>query len=76
MGQILKFPNGASRRSKNRTFEKVAGTVTEMPSRHVPVMTGNQWDEFIRLLTPDEQQAFMSDLWKLVSRHCYRIGGE
>jgi hypothetical protein len=38
-------------------------------------MTGNQWDEFIRLLTADEQQAFMGDLWKLISRLCYRIGG-
>jgi hypothetical protein len=25
--------------------------------------TGDQWNEFIRLLTPDEQPAFMADVW-------------
>ena len=47
-----------------------------MPRRHVPVMTGDQWNEFIRLLTPDEQQAFMADVWKLINCHCMRIGGD
>jgi hypothetical protein len=47
-----------------------------MPGRHVPLMTGDQWNEFIRLLTPDEQQAFMADVWKLIDRYCQRIGGE
>jgi hypothetical protein len=44
-----------------------------MPSG--PVMTGEQWSEFIRLLTP-EQQAFMLDVYKIINRYCLRIGGE
>jgi len=39
-------------------------------------MTGEQWSEFIRLLTPDEQQAFMLDVYKIINRFCSRIGGE
>jgi hypothetical protein len=38
-------------------------------------MTGVQWSEFIRLLRPDEQQAFMADVWELINRYCRRIGG-
>jgi hypothetical protein len=38
-------------------------------------MTGDQWNEFIRLLTPEEQQAFMADVWKLINLYCRRIGG-
>jgi hypothetical protein len=52
------------------------GTITWMPRRHVLVLTGDQWNEFIRLLTPDEQQAFMADVWKLIGCHCWRIGGD
>jgi hypothetical protein len=78
MGQILKFPDRVSRRIPDRGTPKAtaAGTVTEMPSRHVPVMTGDQWNEFIRLLTPDERQAFMADVWKLINCHCRRIGSD
>jgi DNA-directed RNA polymerase subunit N (RpoN/RPB10) len=39
-------------------------------------MTGEQWSEFIRLLTPGEQQAFMLDVYKIINRYCLRIGGE
>jgi hypothetical protein len=81
MSEILKFPDSVRRRSndgatKLAASEKKDRTVTKMPSRHVPVMTGDQWNEFIRLLTPDEQQAFMADVWKLINRYCQRIGGE
>jgi hypothetical protein len=31
--------------------------------------------EFIRLLTPEERQAFMADVWKLINLYCRRIGG-
>jgi hypothetical protein len=31
-------------------------------------MTGDQWRQFIRLLTPDEQQASMAGVWKLINR--------
>ena len=85
MGEILKFPDNVLRMSKNNTPEGRASkaafgakdrTVAKMPSRPVPVMTGVQWSEFIRLLRPDEQQAFMADVWKLINRYCQRIGGE
>jgi hypothetical protein len=81
MGEVLKFPDGVRRRSNDGASEAAASgkkdrTVTKMPSLRVPVMTGDQWREFIRLLTPDEQQAFMADVWKLINRYCERIGGE
>ncbi|HXB77828.1 MAG TPA: hypothetical protein VNX23_10550 [Bradyrhizobium sp.] len=65
MSQILKFPDGLSQRMPNDGSPKEASaeTVTKTPSPHVPVMTGDQWNEFIRLLTPDEQQA-----------GCFRLG--
>jgi len=40
-----------------------------MPSRHLHVLTGKQWDEFIRLLTPGEQQAFLADVFKVITEH-------
>jgi hypothetical protein len=81
MSQILKFPDSVRRPSNEHAPEaaapvKVDRTVRKMPSRQVPVMTGDQWSEFIRLLTLDEQQAFMADVWKLINRYCRRIGGE
>jgi len=44
-----------------------------MPSRHLHVLTGKQRDEFIRLLTPGEQQAFMADVFKVITEHLRRI---
>ena len=85
VSEILKFPDNVLRMSKNKTPEgRTAravsgtkdGTVAKTPSRPIPVMTGVQWSEFIRLLRPDEQQAFMADVWKLINRYCQRIGGE
>jgi hypothetical protein len=73
MSQILKFPDIVLRPSRNRAPD---GMEIEIPSRRVPVMTGDQWNEFIRLLTPDEQQAFMADVFKVVTRHLQRIGGD
>ena len=76
MCQILKFPGSVSGRTpKDGTpKEAIAGTEAGMPSRRIPVMTGDQWDEFFRLLKADEQQAFMADLFKLMTRHLERIG--
>jgi hypothetical protein len=78
MSQILKFPDSLSQRMPNNGTPKetTAETVTKTPSPHVPVMTGDEWNEFIRLLTPDEQQAFMADVWKLINRYCRSIGGD
>jgi hypothetical protein len=80
MSQILKFPDSIRRRSNDGPPREAAygknRTVTKMPSPRVPVMTCDQWREFIRLLTPDEQQAFMTDVWKLINRYCRHIGGD
>jgi hypothetical protein len=80
MSQILKFPDNASRRSRVRGLDAVprteAGTVTGMPSGHLHVMTGSQWDRFIQLMTRDEQQAFMADMFKLITEHLRRIGDD
>ena len=81
MSQILKFPDRIRRLSNDGTPQQaVTGKkdriVAKMPNRPVPVMTGVQWSEFIRLLRPDEQQAFMADVWKLINRYCRRIGGD
>ena len=51
------------------------GSLTEAKMPSLPIMTGDQWNEFIRLLTPEEQQAFMADVWKLINLYCRRIGG-
>jgi hypothetical protein len=76
VSQILKFPDSVSRRtSRDGTPEEaIARTEAKMPSP--PIMTGDQWNEFIRLLTPEEQQAFMGDVWKLINLYCRRIGGD
>ena len=50
--------------------------VTETPSPHLHVLTGKQWDEFIRFLTPRERQAFMADVFELMTEHLERIGGD
>jgi hypothetical protein len=80
VSEILNFPTSVLRMSKQTTPEKRAaktsGTITRMPSGPVPLMTGEQWSEFIRLLTPDEQQAFMLDVYKIINRYCLRIGGD
>jgi hypothetical protein len=81
MSQILKFPDGARYWSndglpREAVTEREDRTVTKIRSRHVPVMTGDQWNGFIRLLTPDERQAFMVDVWKIINLYCRRIAGE
>ena len=78
MSQILKFPDNLSQRMPNDGMPKeaTAETVTKMSSPHVPVMTGDQWYEFIRLLMPEERQVFMADVWKLINCYCRSIGGD
>ena len=81
VGQILKFPDSVCRRSGIRAPTAAAPrtkaeTVTEMPSRHLHVLTGKQWDEFIRFLNPRERQAFMADVFELMTEHLERIGGD
>ena len=76
MCQILKFPDSGSRQSSVRAPRSEARMITETPSRHLHVLTGKQWDEFIRFLTPRERQAFMADVFKIMTEHLERIGGE
>jgi hypothetical protein len=78
VSEILNFPTSVLRMSakRARAAKATCGTITRMPSGPLPVMTGEQWSEFIRLLTPDEQQAFMLDVYKIINRYCLRIGGE
>jgi len=74
MSQILKFPDSISRRTPKDGTRAVAGTEAKMPS--LPIMTGDHWNEFIRLLTPEERQMLMADVWKLINLYCRRIGGD
>jgi hypothetical protein len=75
MSQILKFPDSmANAKGMARLGLLSPEPEAKMPS--LPVMTGDQWSEFIRLLTPEEQQAFMADVWKLINLYCRRIGGD
>jgi hypothetical protein len=80
VSEILNFPTSVLRMSKQTVHEKRAakasGTITRMLSGPVPVMTGEQWSEFIRLLTPDEQQTFMLDVYKIINRYCQALGDE
>ena len=76
MGQILKFPDSGSRQSSVRAPRSEARMVTKTPSPHLHVLTGKQWDEFIRFLTPRERQAFMADVFKIMTEHLERIGGD
>jgi hypothetical protein len=32
------------------------------------VLTGEDWDEFVRIIGPDLQQEFMVEAWKLINR--------
>ena len=50
--------------------------ITETPSRHLHVLTGKQWDESIRFLTPRERQAFMADVFKIMTERLERIGAD
>ena len=68
------------RRSKNGTPEeraaKAAGIVVIKPprrTRQVKVLAGERWDEIVACFTPDEQQAFMADVWKVLDRHLRKL---
>jgi hypothetical protein len=85
---VVKFPYSVSRRAHSRKPRKsINGTPEERAAKLAageklkPVrpprrmMTGADFDEFVRLLQPDEQQAqaFNIDAWKLVNRHFRRL---
>jgi hypothetical protein len=80
---VVKFPYSVSRRahsrkprrSKNGTPEeraaKAAGAVANEPprrTRQVRVLTGEKWEQIIACFTPEQQQTFMADVWKLLNR--------
>jgi hypothetical protein len=88
-GTVVKFPYSVSRRVHSRKPRKsINGTPEERaakqaagvkmkpvrPTRLPRVMTGDDFDEFVRLLEePEAQQAFNVDAWKLVNRHFRRL---
>jgi transcriptional regulator with XRE-family HTH domain len=39
------------------------------PKRVMRVITGDDWDKFVRIVGPDLQQAFMVDAWRLINRY-------
>jgi hypothetical protein len=87
MSIVVKFPYSVSRRvhsrkqrkSKNGAPEeraaKAAAGVKDKPVKPPRrMMTGVDFDEFVRLLDePERQQAFMIDAWRLVNRHFRRL---
>lgn len=87
-GMVVKFPYNVcrsvhsrkQRRSKNGTPEeriaKAAGAVANEPprrTRQVRVLTGEKWEEIIACFTPEQQQAFMADVWDLLNRHFRKL---
>jgi len=66
------------RRSRNGTpEERVAKAAAGAPAsagqkerrrRPKRVLTGEDWDEFVRIVGPDLQQEFMVEAWKLINR--------
>jgi hypothetical protein len=70
------------RRSKNGTPEERAAKATDpaassltswKPVRQKRVITGDKWDEFVSIVGPDLQQAFMVDAWKLINRYMRKL---
>jgi hypothetical protein len=61
---VVKFPINVSRRVHSRK-----------PRRTSPVriLTGEKWEEIVACLAPEQQQAFMADVWKLLNRHFRKL---
>jgi hypothetical protein len=82
---VVKFPSSVSRHarrsrtSKNGTevrAAKGAGAVANEPSRRTRqarVLTGERWEKMIVCFTPEQQQALMVDVWKLLNRHFRKL---
>ena len=82
---VVKFPYGVSRRvhsrkprtSKNDTPEERAANGSssrnERPRRLRRVITGVDWDEFVKYIGPDLEQDFMVDAWKLLNRYFRKL---
>jgi hypothetical protein len=85
---VVKFPYSVSRlihsrkprRSKNGTAEeraaKAAGAAVNEPPRRtsqVRLLTGEKWEEITACFTPEQQQAFMADVWRLLNRHFRKL---
>jgi hypothetical protein len=87
MNNVVKFPYSVSRRAHSRKprasingtpEERAAKAAAGVKEKHVKpprrMMTGVDFEEFVRLLDePEKQQAFMVDAWKLVNRHFRRL---
>jgi hypothetical protein len=68
---VVKFPCSVSRlvhSRKPRRSKKAAGAALNEPPRRtgqVRLLTGEKWEEITACFTPEQQQAFMADVWKL-----------
>jgi hypothetical protein len=68
-GNIVKFPFSASRNARARKPR----APRQMRARRVRVLTGERWEKMIACFEPEQQQAFMADVWKVVNRHFRKL---
>jgi hypothetical protein len=66
---VVKFPFSVSRRAHARKPR----APLQMRVRQVRVLTGERWEEIIACFEPEQQQALMADVWKLLNRHFRRL---
>jgi hypothetical protein len=69
MSNVVKFPFSVSRKAHARKPR----APLKMRDRKVRVLTGERWGEIIACFEPEEQQAFMADVWKLLNRHLRKL---
>jgi hypothetical protein len=68
---VGKFPIGVSRKAHARKPRASLQTTTR--ARQARVLTGERWEEIIACFEPEQQQAFMADVWKLLNRHFRKL---
>jgi hypothetical protein len=69
MSNVVKFPVSVSRKAHARKPRAPLQT----RARQVRVLTGERWEETIACFEPEQQQAFMADVWKLLNRHFRKL---
>jgi hypothetical protein len=58
-----------SDRGTKATDPAASSRTSRKPVRPKRVLTGDDWDEIVRIIGPDLQQDFMIDTWKLINRY-------
>lgn len=63
---VVKFPVAVSRsvHSRKTPYRRV---------RQVRVLTGEKWEELIACFEPEQQQALIADVWKVLNRHFRKL---